>query len=156
MSLPLIRYTYISMIHYKSLILIFSTCNYATSSHSMSSFSIEKHLWKFKEHATSPYDTSSPLRLGTVAMGRKSLWPRVTGWSLLKPRYSGSLVAMSRRRPSLLESTVVMGVLTSAHPLLLDIKHNLYLGCKRRHNLHLIIYIKFIQKLNIHTKILCI
>jgi hypothetical protein len=38
--------------------------------------------------------------------------------------------------PSLLESTIVMSVLTSAHPSLLDIKHNMYSACKRKHNLH--------------------
>jgi hypothetical protein len=37
--------------------------------------------------------------------------------------------------PSLLNSTIVMGLLTSAHPLLLDRKHNLYLVYKRRLNL---------------------
>jgi hypothetical protein len=37
--------------------------------------------------------------------------------------------------PSLLESTVAAGLLTLAHPLLLDKKHNLHLGLKRRHNL---------------------
>jgi hypothetical protein len=37
-------YTYISIIHYKSLILILSTCKNATSSHVMSSFSIEKYF----------------------------------------------------------------------------------------------------------------
>jgi hypothetical protein len=64
-------------------------------------------------------------------------------------------------RSSLLEYTVATDVLTSAHPLLLNRKHNLHSVCKRRHNLHtvcetkhnlhLITYIKFIQKLNIYT-----
>jgi hypothetical protein len=83
-------------------------------------------------------------------LGSKS----ATGPWLLKHRYSGSSVVMNRRRllllwllattgvhtayvicPSLLESKVVTIVLTSAHPLLLNRKHNLYLICKRRHNL---------------------
>jgi hypothetical protein len=84
--------------------------------------------------------------------GRKSVWPRATGPSLLKRHYSSSSVSMGRRRPSLLwspssdgrvdvicpsllESTVATGVPMSAHPLLLDRKHNLHLICKRRHNL---------------------
>jgi hypothetical protein len=37
-----IIYTYIFMIHYKSLILILSTCKYDTSPNAMSPFSIEK------------------------------------------------------------------------------------------------------------------
>jgi hypothetical protein len=51
-------------------------------------------------------------------------------------------------------ATVATGVVTSSHPLLLDIKHNLHLVYKKRHNLyiiyeikhnlHLITYIKFI------------
>jgi hypothetical protein len=61
---------------------------------------------------------------------------------------------------SLLESTVAMGALTSAHSLLLDRTHNLHLVCKRRqseikYSLHLITYIKFIQRVhpsnNIYT-----
>jgi hypothetical protein len=62
----------------------------------------------------------------------------------------------------LLESTVATDVLISAHPLLLDRKHNLHSVYKRRHNLHiiceikhnlyLITYIKFMQKLNIYTE----
>jgi hypothetical protein len=57
---------------------------------------------------------------------------------------------------SLLESTVTTGVLPSTHPLLLDRKHNLHLVCETKHNLHLRTYIKFIQKLSIHTKSSCI
>jgi hypothetical protein len=52
-------YTYISMTHYKSLISILSICKYVISSHAMLSFSIKKYFQKFKEHATSPYVTSS-------------------------------------------------------------------------------------------------
>jgi hypothetical protein len=50
---------YISMTHYKSLISIFSTSKYAISSHAMTYFPIEKYFWKFKEHDTSHYATSS-------------------------------------------------------------------------------------------------
>jgi hypothetical protein len=39
-----ILYTYISMTRYKSLISILSICKYATSSHVMSSFFIEKYF----------------------------------------------------------------------------------------------------------------
>jgi hypothetical protein len=52
---PLIIYSFISMTHYKSLISIISTYKYATLSHTMSSFSIKKYFWRFKEYATSPY-----------------------------------------------------------------------------------------------------
>jgi hypothetical protein len=37
-------------------------------------------------------------------------------------------------QPSLLWSLVAMGVLTSAHPSLLDSKHNLHLFSERKHN----------------------
>jgi hypothetical protein len=53
-----IQYTYISITHYKSLISILSTCNYVTSSHVMSSFSIKKYFWKIKKHDMSPYVTT--------------------------------------------------------------------------------------------------
>jgi hypothetical protein len=78
---------------------------------------------------------STLLQLATVATSRKSLWPRTIGSSLLNHRYSGSLVATGRRCSSLLWILVATGVLTSAHPLPLDRKHNMYLVCKRRHNL---------------------
>jgi hypothetical protein len=46
---------YIFMTHYKSLISILSTCKYVTSSYVMSSFFIEKYVWKFKKYATSSF-----------------------------------------------------------------------------------------------------
>jgi hypothetical protein len=45
------------MTHYKSLISIFSTCNYATSSHAMSFFSVEKYF----ENSSSKSRHLSPL-----------------------------------------------------------------------------------------------
>jgi hypothetical protein len=39
-------------------------------------------------------------------------------------------------RPSLLMSIIATGLLTSAHPSLLDRKHNMHSVCKRKHNLH--------------------
>jgi hypothetical protein len=53
------------------------------------------------------------LRPGTVAIGRKSLWPRAIDLSLLKHRYSDSSVATDRRRPLLLWLLVATGMLAS-------------------------------------------
>jgi hypothetical protein len=87
----------------------------------------------------------------------KTLWPRAIDQSLLKRHYNGSLVAMGHRYPSLLLLIVAMDVLTSAHPLLLDRKHSLHLIYKRRHNLLITAFIKFIQRVhasgNIYTYI---
>jgi hypothetical protein len=54
------------------------------------------------------------LRTVTVATGRKPLWSRVTGPSLLPCHYSGGIAAMDRRHMHLLWFLVVMGVLMSS------------------------------------------
>jgi hypothetical protein len=48
-----------------------------------------------------------------VATGRKPLWPRAKGLSLLPCHHSGSTVAMGGSRSSLLWSVVAMGTVMS-------------------------------------------
>jgi hypothetical protein len=52
------------------------------------------------------------LQTGTVATGRKPLWPRAATPSLLLRRYSGSTVATGRSCPSLLWSVATMSTVT--------------------------------------------
>jgi hypothetical protein len=69
----------------------------------------------------------------TVETGHKQL-----SLSLLLRRYSDSTVTTDKSCLSLLWALVATGVLTSAHPSLLDRKHNLYSVCKRKQNLHIV------------------
>jgi hypothetical protein len=57
----------------------------------------------------------SLLRIDTVASDRNPLWPWATDLSLLSRRYSGSTVAMGRRRPSLLWSIVATSKVIFLH-----------------------------------------
>jgi hypothetical protein len=100
-------------------------------------------------------------------MDRKSLWLQATGPSLLKHHYSDSygpktpITTVDHSSygcadvicPSLLEFIVATSLLTSGHPLLLDRKHNLYLVYKRRHNLLITTFIKFIQRVHASSNI---
>jgi hypothetical protein len=54
------------------------------------------------------------LQTGTMATGRKPLWPRASSPSLLMRRYSGSTVATGRSRPSLLWSIAATGTVMSS------------------------------------------
>jgi hypothetical protein len=53
------------------------------------------------------------LRIGMVVTGRKPLWSRATGPSLLLYRDSGSTVVTDRNRPSLLCAVAAMDIVTS-------------------------------------------
>jgi hypothetical protein len=70
-------------------------------------------LFYFKNCILFFYSWSTLLRSGTVATGRKSLWPQATSPSLLNCCYSDRSIAMGRRCPSLLWLLVAMVVLTS-------------------------------------------
>jgi hypothetical protein len=60
------------------------------------------------------YPISTLLQTGTVATGRKLLWPRAISPSLQLRPYNDITVATSRRRPLLLWSVVATGTVTSA------------------------------------------
>jgi hypothetical protein len=82
----------------------------------MNGLQLQDMTWVFCDpiqEKGSKSDHGALLHIGTVAMGYKSLWPKASGPSLLKRRYSGISVATTRRCPLLLCIIVATGVLTS-------------------------------------------